>query len=482
MENVINRYLQRQLLVSRELMLRKSRNNLGQVLPEREIVSLIKHLAGDFLKSSKTYPRWLVMPGLRGVGKTTVMAQIYLFLSNQYVSEINLLYISLDEVVEKLGSNLDEIIEAYESSLGQTLEAVNKPTFLLIDEVQADPTWARILKFVYDRTERVFLLCTGSSAAHLQLDADVAGRRAQIQKLYPLSYTEHQLLLPKTVATPTNLKQNLLKALYYSADAEEAHLSLQKLRHAVNQQWARYDRKNIDRYLTLGSLPFTLNTDEHSAYQAIRAMMDKIIAIDLQNLKHFNSDSITAIQHLLFILADSGDTLTLNHITRWIKVSQPQLLNIFNALLKAEILIKIPAYGSNLTATRHPVKYCFMTPAIRASYHGIVGNPATLASRRGMLFEDLAALHFYREFIDQGQGSLNYYYDKAGGHCDFILKIGNSHQLAIEIGLGKKDTRQVRKTLSKVTCRYGLVFGDTELHLNQERNIVVVPLDFFLLI
>lgn len=188
------------------------------------------------------------------------------------------------------------------------------------------------------------------------------------------------------------------------------------------------------------------------------------------------------MKRLIFILADSGDVVTLDNLAKWAGTSKPQLLNMIDALLKAELLIKVPAHGSNTTATRNPSRYHFMSAAIRAAYHDIVGNPATEAARSGLLLEDIAALHYYREFVTKQKGSLTYYYDKTGGDCDFILRVGNTHQIAIEIGMGSKGTAQAEKTMTKVDCRYGLVFSDSPLRFHEDKNTVVVPLDYFFLI
>ena len=46
--------------------------------PERHVVIRIKKYVMDFLAGSRTV-RWVVVPGLRGVGKTTAMAQVFLY-------------------------------------------------------------------------------------------------------------------------------------------------------------------------------------------------------------------------------------------------------------------------------------------------------------------------------------------------------------------------------------------------------------------
>ena len=59
--------------------------------------------------------------------------------------------------------------------------------------------------------------------------------------------------------------------------------------------------------------------------------------------------------------------------------------------------------------------------------------------RQGPLLEDVAGLHYYREFIATGRGALSYSYHKRGERqCDFVLQIGSQKSIAIEFGLGRK--------------------------------------------
>ncbi|MCL5113322.1 MAG: ATP-binding protein [Patescibacteria group bacterium] len=479
--NVLTRYIQRQLFIGENSMRRRAADSAGHPYSTRTMTVLLQKYARDFLEHGPESKRWVVIPGLRGVGKTTITAQTYLWILNQVGLRVNLLYISLDEVVEKLGSNLSDVLDEYQTLLGYDFETTKKPTFIFIDEVQSDPNWARTIKFLFDRTSNVFFLCTGSSAVHLQMDADVDGRRAVTEKLYPLSFPEYQVLA-NDVLPPKGMKNALIQKLYYSKSATEVYKSLKTYQTIVNQQWARYDRNSITTYLTKGTMPFTLKErDERMVYGALKASVDKVVTLDLQSLSHFNSDSIAAIKRLLFILADCNDYITLDNMSKWIGASKPQVINMLDALTKAELLIKVPAYGNNMTQTRNPARYHFMSPAIRAAYHDIVGNPETEASRRGLLLEDAVVLQFYREFMSRQRGALTYYHDKEGGQCDFILRVGNDHQISIELGLGHKGTKQVETTMAKVECAYGIVFADVPLTLHEEKNIITVPLDFLFL-
>ncbi len=481
MDTLLTRYLQRQLNDGVKLMRAKAYDKKGVRFAERTIIVVLQKYVRDFLQSRQGAKRWVVIPGLRGVGKTTTMAQQYLQIEQQVGEKVHLLYVSLDEVVEKIGANLSELLDEYERLLPEgTFDAVEKPIFLFIDEVQVDPKWARTLKFLYDRSPNVFIFCSGSSATHLQIDADVDGRRAVVEKLYPLSFTEFQVMLQGTFPQK-GLKAALRSAIYQSSSAEELYEKLKDLQDSVSRQWTTFKQSDINRYLATGTIPFTLHeTDNRQVYAALSGMVEKIVSIDMQSLNQFNPDSIGAMKQLLMILSDV-DTMPLRELEKHVKVSYAQVVNILDAFVKAELLIKVPAHGNNVTATTSPAKYFFMSPAIRAAFHDIVGVPGTLETRRGMLLEDVFALHLYKEFIAKRYGSVTHPYDKDGGQCDFIVRLGNERQIPIEVGMGEKDFRQVEATLKKFGGVYGVVFSSGGLAINQQKTAVKVPLDFLYL-
>ena len=446
---------------------------------------IIKTAAEGFLQQQSDIGRWWVIPGLRGVGKTTILAQTYLQLVTEISKglEANLLYLSLDETVIA-GFSLSEILEVYQTEiLGDYFENLNKPTFIFIDETQADARWALTLKTVYDRSRWVFILCTGSSALHLQIDADVAGRRARIETLHPLSFVEFQLLAYQQPIDEV-LQRQLAESLYQSSNANEVYNRLKKLRPNVNRRHAACKPNSLSNYLHYGTLPFALKRSQALLYRDVRSIVDKVLNMDLRNWQNFNAASLTAMPHLLNTLAIADDVVALPKLSQTLAISRPQLLQILSALVKAELLVKIPAHGRGpLSASRRPAKYIFTSAAVRAAYCDLAGDSNTELRRRGQLLEDVAGLHYYREFIATGKGTLSYSYHKGGERqCDFVLQIGNQKSIAIEFGLGEKTTEQVAVVMQKINCQYGLVFSQNKLSLNQARDTVMVPLDYFFLL
>lgn len=432
----------------------------------------------EFVEGKKE-SRWVIVPGLRGVGKTTILAQLY-FKCKPLLKDNHILYISVDDCVTA-GMTLSEVLVAYEEILGNSFESLRQPVILLIDEVQQDPKWAAVLKSMYDKARNVFVICTGSSAVQLQTNADVA-RRGIFEKLYPLNFSEYEMLKRNKFPDP-GLKQAIKEAIYDSSSAKEVFSRLSRLNKRVSDQWgkwAKHEKEDMNEFLSTGTLPFTFRAQDINIYERVGRLIDRMINKDISELGRFDVKTLTVIKKLMFIMADSNDGFSINKASSLLGTDRLTLMAVLDALEKAEIIIKIAPHGSGATAARKPAKYLFMSPAIRMSLLSITGLDETFLNRRGKLLEDVAALHLYREFMAGGAGGVTY--DSAAAGADFILQITNKKQIAIEIGMGEKDFTQVKNTMEKVKCNYGLVFcASGSISLSEKEDVVKIPHQYFLL-
>jgi predicted AAA+ superfamily ATPase len=471
--NVLD-YLQRQMSLGKQRLRRYVVNPRGKEYPKRNIYIRTKKYVDVFMENGYREKRWVIIPGLRGTGKTTILAQTYYELANIYGDDINLLYFSLDEVTETIGSDLNAVLREYERLIGESYEVLTKPTFILVDEVQSDPKWAAILKSLNERAVKVFLICSGSSAVHIQGSADVSGRRAVIERLYPMNFCEFEMVQYGKYADK-GLKELLHKAVYDSPDAAAAYRALAELKNRVDRYWAQIDRRHWRYYVAAGSLPFALIERSYAdVHDAVLSSVDKVVTKDIQQLGRFSIDTIPVIKRLLFILAES-DAISNNKLNELLHVTTVTIANILDVLVQAELLIKVPAQGSQATAAKKPAKYLFMSSVIRAAFYNIAGSTDTTQTREGRLLEDTVGLHLYRKF-----GADGVFYDSAQGGADFIVKNG-VNQIAMEIGRGRKTNRQVLSTMKRTKCKYGVTSSSDELALSEDKDVVKVPWDFFAL-
>lgn len=472
MEENLLHYLQQQIRVSPERLKRFTHDAMGNEYPQRFMFKKLCQYIDSFI-DKKSANRMVLIPGFRGVGKTTMMAQV----CSHYKQKYQVLFTSVEDVNSLFDMGIAELLAAYEDIIGTNLESIQKPILIFLDEVQADPKWAVTLKSLFERTSRVFFCCTGSSAVTLQSTSDLA-RRAIFEKMPPMCFTEYQMIKNHTYPTK-GLKQQIQESIYSSHDADEVFNRLLDVRPIVNNYWSKVDRKDIRAFLSYGTLPFALTMPNESAtYDAISLLLDKIIQSDLPELGNFTIDTLSTVKRILFIMAEN-DTTSLTTLEKACDIKRLTISNLFEALEKAELLIKVPAYGSNMSAAKKANKYLFMSPAIRMSFFSFTGIGSTYSVRQGKLFEDLVGGHLYREFIIKDCGAFRY--DSRQGGADFILQIMNSKQIIIEAGIGKKDKKQIVTSMQKINSDYNLIFSNTELSIDRALKTIFVPLDYFLL-
>ena len=474
MNNDPIKYIEDQLHVAENRLEEHIKKPNGELYPKRYIYKKLETYIQDFI-DNKSHLRWILLHGLRGVGKTTVFAQLFLkFL--KITDKNRILYISLDNT-KLLDISLLDVIDSYEKILREPFEKLTKPIILFIDEVHYESNWGLLLKSLYDRTKKIFILCSISSPTKLKTNPDIS-RRVTTERLYPLSFTEYQMLLNKN-KIDKELSEEISQSLYYSENSKEAYNKLSKLQSKVSQYFSNIDKFSIEHYLTRGTLPFTLGVDNlNRIFRSIDDLLYKIIQNDIQNLKSFDQKTILSIKKILLILSDSNGIISFNKFTKLTDISSKiTIQEVMKTLEKAEILIKIPPNRS--PKTTKPSKYLFMLPIIRMFLLGIRGKDSIFRMNMGKFLEDVVGIYLKKKFIHETIGNITY--DPKEGGADFILQIANKKQIIIEVGMGKKDGKQIINTMEKVSGNYGIVICDTELKHLKEQNIIKLPIKFFLL-
>ncbi len=476
MNHELIQYLQKQIRTTEDRLTKYILDLKGNELPKRFLFVRLQKYIDDFLHK-RSNNRLIIIPGLRGVGKTTLMAQICsdIMIKNK---NTEILFISVDEIKILFNVGILEIMQAYEEILGKDLESLSEEIVVFLDEVQSDNNWAKALKILHDKTSKIFFCCTGSSAVILQTTADLARGRAIFERMTPMCFSEYEMLRNKIFPTKY-LKKSIRDIIYFSSNVKDAYNNLEGLKSLVNDYWSKIDRRDIDKFLTFGSLPFTLHLPNESIINdSISLLLDGIIKKDLPMLGGFDTKTLGQVKRLLFIISEN-DTTSLNTLEQILNIDRLTISSLLDALEKTELLIKVSAYGSNMSVAKKPAKYLFMSSAVRMSFFSISGQENTFFTRKGKLLEDSVGSHLYREFILRGNGAFRY--DNSQNGADFILQLLNQKQIIIEVGLGKKDRRQILNTMNRVNCEYGIVFSSSPLFLDKEEKIINVPLDYYFL-
>ena len=503
-----------QLLVEK---LDNAQEEIDQLLPpgslgryfQRPVYGQLIQAANNFLVT-KQRPQWIIMVGLRGVGKTTLLTQLYLHPDLKAATKF---YLSLDQA-QLIGAEMSDVIAALEFKLGQPLAKAEKPIFVFLDEVHSLPKWSLAAKILRDRCPNLFLICTSSSALALWTTPDIA-RRAQFIRVGPLSLQEavfmnasHEEDENRTLFSNFNydgvdpgkflpdisLGSKIQAALFNSDNALEVHSQLKFIEPEIDHYWEGRDiEEDIKNYVTqYETLPYALfirQSQESDATNAIRVQirqtLDKVYNHDLDIIGQFNQSTRQYFPALLLWLANS-EQQSLNKMSQRLGINVRTLQNMFDVLVNSEVLTSLPPFGSSSGKIAKPYKYLFTTPALRQALNNLAANQAAeaqLDTLRGCLLEDAVGCYLKQSLSNQPLGGL-VEYDSSRAGADFVILPNRikTESIPVEVGWQKRTCQQVQTTLERTKSkRYGLIITDCNLKIDKSERIVFVPLKVFFL-
>lgn len=472
----LQKYIQTQIVQSPAKLNGLLKDLQGKTLFKRSVFLVLQKYLKNFLVN-RSDPRIIVMPGLRGTGKTTLLAQLFfsLPLPNENAEK---LYLSIDEIVKRFNVDLWQVMENYEELTGKHLEERKNPLILFLDEIHYDEKWAMFLKTIYDRSRNIMIFCSGSATLLLreQINADVA-RRVFFVDVFPICFSEYMLFKHQKFPLK-GFSQNAKDALLRSQSAKEVFEKLNKETERVKKYWVDINKFEIQNYIKFGTFPFALRSENDAlALNFISQISNKVIYADIPQFYKFEIETLNRIDKILYLMSDTlGVSMT--KLSETLEMKPDTLRLALKSLESSGILSRISPYGAHFKQVKKPSKYLFATPSLRFSYLASRESISIFEIYQGNLLEDTAGMYFNRLIPKFGAFSVTY--DVASGGADFILTLG-TRRIVVEVGMGKKNYRQIIKTAEKVKPKYSIIISSDELEYSRELNAVKVPLKYFLL-
>jgi len=469
----LQEYVQAQIVSAPKRLRGMANDAQGKPLFKRSVFFELRRRLLDFLEKGGE-PRIIVMPGLRGTGKTTLLAQLFLSLDGN----VSKFYLSADETIKRFGIGLWDVFENYEELVGKRLEEIDAPLILFLDEIHYDEKWAFFLKSMYDKSKKVMIFCTGSAALLLreQVGADIA-RRVFFVDVNPVGFSEYMLF--KYGKSPADEVMRAVEdAILRSQGAQDAFEKLQKEGVGIKKYWLEVDSLEISRYVKFGTFPFALKMDnEGMAASFIAQIINKIIYSDIPQFYKFETETLNRIDKILYLISETlGVSVT--KLSQTMKMKPDTLRLILKSLESSGLVSRVAPFGAHFRQVKKPSKYLFATPALRFSYLAARESADVFENYRGSLFEDLAGMYLNGILPRFGDCSLTY--DVSEGGADFIITLGK-RRIVMEIGAGKKGYRQAIVTTQKIKPEYSIIVSNDELEYSKERNALKIPLKYFLL-
>ncbi len=443
----------------------------GKQLLKRWVWFRVKYVLDNFLNGKEE--RLLILPGIRGVGKTTLLSQLYLHLVNTLnVSRERVLFLSMDVVSRLVNSDAFEMVNLYEEKiLGTHLEKLDTPVFLLLDEVHYDPKWDSALKWLYDRSKKIFIIATGSSALSIKLPLDLA-RRARIEEIFPLNFSEY-LMFKHDIKSDWKLREPLLEII---SNPSNFAAFKDRIERGFREFSAKFSPSEIEIFFKTGGFPFSIELKEVEVYQKIMQLMERIVFEDVAKMKTFETDTIQKIPRLLVLLATT-QKINFETISTDIQVpSKSTVSTLLDILESSKVLISIKPLGPEEKQIAKSWRYHFITPSIRAALKHSVG--LLKDENKGIFLEDYVASILLR--LKETKKLFNVYYDSQKDGTDFIIVPLEGKPIPLEVGYGEKGLKQIKKSMEKFGSNFGILISETEFKF--EGNILFLPKELFLIL
>jgi len=468
----------------------------GKPNPTRYIFShyltLLEKFAGNRLEEIEKIN---LLSGIRGVGKTTVLAQLYYapkFIpsyrktnyGNVVLQNYEKIYLDISRLSAE-GITLTEFFNYYQEVNNIRFVDLDKKLLILLDEVHYDEKWGLFLKNIFDATKshkNILIVATGSSALRIKLNPDLS-RRALLEELYPLKFSEY-VILKDNIYPQKGLSDNLIGAILASNDAKKLFEFCKNRQNEISQYFAKMPPNAEEDYLYFGGFPFVLRLKNKKSilFELVSGVIDKLITKDLLEMKKFSSETISKIKDLLYLIA-SSDSTDIDKLCSTLKLDYRPVRGVLDTLVQSGVLVEVKSYGQKFVRVRKPIKFLFISPSLRI----IILNGIVPPEVKGKILEDYLTLIFSKDFRkkEKKYGGIEIMYDSSSGGADFVLRIGKEKKIIIEIGFGKRGDgiKQVENTGKTIgSYDYGIIIsrkGDLEL-VNDK--IIKMPLSIWLAI
>lgn len=425
--------------------------------------------------------RAIILPGLRGIGKSTLILQLCDYLVNEKnVDFRRILYLDASELADYLNTGIYETITYFITEIHhETLRNMEKPIFIFIDEAQSDLKWAKAGKLLYDKikNDKLFIVFTGSSALNIETTADLSRRAKKIQ-ICPMDFGEY-LYLNHGMQIPSSTK-NALEDLIFEGDIDEAL----KIEEEILLDGLKYLKKPIEKewehYLLYGELPYGIGKTDIDMKKFNFQLINKILETDLDYIKSYTQQTKNIARRLLSYMAlQKPGTLSQNKMASYLDSSAGTINSILFTLEKTHLIFHVEPYGSSGSRTKKSWEYYFLSANIKYAIISKLGNVnRNHRECLGILAENLVASRLAIYKIKSGRDFQLFFPPESEG-VDFIINTLDGKVIPIEVGIGKKSKRQIKKAIKKYKTDYGIIISNTTNGIKKEDDVIYLPLSTF---
>ena len=380
-----------------------------------------KRLLFDNIAEQIKHKNALVITGMRQVGKTTLMRQIFESMPN----EPKLWFDFENPFDQKIFEDI-EYRNIY-TRLEQMANIRNKRLYIFIDEIQNFPEITKVIKYLTDHYQVKFFV-TGSSNFYLK-------------NLFPESLSGRKFLYN---LNPLNFKEYLYFQNKISRE-EAQEISLKKSLDKNNIFIYKKLELDYENYIQFGGFPEVILTyDVKTKEQILKNIFTSFFEKDLKILSDYKD--IREIRDLILLLAPRvGSTLDISKIASELGVNRVKIYNYLEFLQGTFLIYLLPKFSRSIDRTVASGKKVYFTDT------GLLNMISKISEAQVLENAVLNQLLSY--------GNLSFYNKKNTAEIDAIL----NKEIALEIKTQgtEKDYKKLKNITNSLKIKKQYIISKT---------------------
>jgi len=375
----------------------------------------------------------LVITGMRQVGKTTLMRQLF----EELGDKPKLWYDFENPLDQKLFE--DEDYNTIYKRLAETTNRKGERLYLFLDEIQNFPEITKIIKYLIEHYHVKFVV-TGSSSFYLKnlFPESLSGRKF-LYVLPPLTFKE--FLYFHDIMTLEETKNNDLEVLL-----EKTDIFLHKDYEVA-----------YDQYLQYGGFPEVVITpDTQTKNMVLRNIFASFFEKDIKLLSDYSD--IRQLRDLILLLVPRiGSMIDVSKLAEELGIDRPKVYSFLEFLQGTFMITLLPKFSHGIDRSVAGGKKVYFTDTGLLQAIGKVND--------GQLFENAIVNQLSR------YGDLSFYNKRNTAEIDVIL----NKEIAFEVKLtgSERDVQKLGKLVGELKIKKYYVISKKFI----EKDTIISPVN-----
>ena len=433
----------------------------------------------DLFLDNGSDARFYIMPGLRGVGKTTILFQLYDYLTGTCNIDSNrILYFDLNRLKDKGEFNILDYIDLFIKDINEEAYINKDPLFVFVDESQYSNNWDHAGKIIFDENKNVFLIFTGSDALNLEYSMD-STRRSIKKEIFPINFSEY-LYLKYDCNMPEDISQTLFDMMF-TGNIEDSLKMEKHIQLNIYNKFQRDSNKIWEEFIQYGGLPYSFDLPPQEVIQTTIDIKNRVLEKDLDLISSFTTPIRQSSYAILNTIAlQKPGSLSVQRLANNFELSKTAVLNILEAFCNAHLVFSVDAYGSIAKRNRQPREYYFLSTQMKACIYQLNGQSTqTEGDYFGSLLENYVAASLFM-MKEKTKRDFGIFYDsRKKSNVDFLINTVMGDIIPIEVGIGDKNKRQIKNAMSKYNSDFGIVISNKTQSIVKDDDVIFIPIKTF---